>query len=266
LVKTELYFLKSNIHIHNTQHLQSIQINSNQMSIEDFILDECQKRNIELNIIGIVGKKNSGKTVVANYLTTQYVYTVYNYADKLKDICKTLFNFTDEQCEGRTLKEQNDSFWKLSPRIAFQRIGTEFGQHILPTLFPQMRNIGDRIWIESLLQQIYRKHILLYKSQHKLPINIVIADVRFEHEIESMIKLNARFIYVQDPFDVNDTVTNTHTSEMCGMEMIKKYETTINETGGQLLYLTNNKQLGLPKLYAQIDNFMIYTSINVNLT
>jgi len=223
--------------------------------IESKILSECENRKIQLNVLGIIGKKNSGKTVITQYLKHMYNYNVYNYADKVKEVCKALFNFTDKQCEDQLLKETIDKFWNVSPRVTFQQIGTQFGQFILPTLFPQINECdqqmtGCRIWVVSLLQSIY--HFLIHNANDGDVINIVFGDIRFEHELDSLTKLKSRFIYVHKPTRlsyIDEPEQDIHESEKCGLDMIKKSHIHVFD-------ITNDKKEGLEALYAKLDQLI----------
>ena len=49
------------------------------------------------SIIGIVGKKGSGKDTAGEYLIEKYGYVRFAFADKVKEVASALFNFSDEQ-------------------------------------------------------------------------------------------------------------------------------------------------------------------------
>lgn len=49
------------------------------------------------NLIGIIGKKRSGKDTISDYLIKNYGYQKYGFADPLKRGAKEIFGFTDEQ-------------------------------------------------------------------------------------------------------------------------------------------------------------------------
>ena len=72
-------------------------------------------------LIGIIGKKYSGKDTAADYLVTNHNFTKMAFADPVKKITKELFNFNNEQLYGN-LKETVDERWGISPREAFRRL------------------------------------------------------------------------------------------------------------------------------------------------
>ena len=51
-------------------------------------------------IIGIYGKKRSGKDTIANFLCEKYGFIKYGFGDPIKDIAKIMFGFTEEQLYG----------------------------------------------------------------------------------------------------------------------------------------------------------------------
>ena len=134
-------------------------------------------------LIGIVGKKYSGKDTAADYLVANHNFTKMAFADPVKKVAKELFNFNDEQLYGN-LKEATDERWGISPREVFQKIGTDFAQFGIYTYFPNMKNIGRKLWVERLFAEYDPKS------------DTVISDVRFKHEIERITKENGIIIKI----------------------------------------------------------------------
>lgn len=133
-------------------------------------------------IIGITGKKFHGKDTVADYLVEQYGYTKINFAQPLKDICKTLFSFSDEQLYGN-LKEEIDPRWGISPRKAMQFVGTDLFRDQLGKIIP---GLGSDIWLCHL------KFLIEANPNTKY----VIADLRFENEADLLIDIKAPILRV----------------------------------------------------------------------
>ena len=94
-------------------------------------------------LIGVLGRKGSGKDTVSDYIVNKYNFEKMIIADPLKIACKELFNFTDEQLYGN-LKETVDPQWGLSPRQAFQWLGTDIFRNEVNELNP---DIGNNFWI-----------------------------------------------------------------------------------------------------------------------
>ncbi len=151
-------------------------------------------------IVGIIGKKQSGKDTIADILVNKYNYKKYAYADPIKDIIKTIFKWGDERIED---KETIDPNWGISPRQALQNIGTELFQFELGKQVSLFNDtIGRNIWVK-VFETWYSK---LPKNT-----NVVVSDVRFLHEVQSLKKMEATIIKVERPD--NHYVTDNHLSE-----------------------------------------------------
>jgi uridine kinase len=136
----------------------------------------------QARIIAICGMKRSGKDTLANIISEHYTYEHVKISKKLKDTCKLLFNFTDDQME-KDIKEEIDPRWGVSPRKCMQYFGTELMQYQIQNLL----NIGKKFWINSLLNEID-----VNSSSKKY----VISDLRFLHEYEEIKKRNGLIICV----------------------------------------------------------------------
>lgn len=169
-------------------------------------------------LIGICGKKHHGKDTVGDFLAKEYGYTKISFADKLKEVCKVLFNFTDEQLYG-SKKEDIDEYWKVSPRTTMQFIGTDLFREQLCKIMP---HIGNNIWIE-----IVKKYIL--ENKYK---KIVVCDVRFENEAEMIRELDGTIIKITRPSIVTK---DDHLSET-EIDKIKFDEEIINDGSISDLY------------------------------
>lgn len=151
-------------------------------------------------IIGIVGKKGCGKDTAGEYLIEKYGYVRFAFGDKVKEVAKALFNFTDEQLYGN-LKDTLDERYNLKPRQVFQRLGTEFGQFDIHKLFPEINmNISLRSFWTIAFQDFCRD------NPDK---NIVITDVRFRHEYKVIKELGGQFIKIKR----NNLLPDSHISE-----------------------------------------------------
>jgi len=124
------------------------------------------------HIIGFMGKKRSGKDTAGDYLVKYHGYKKYAFASVLKEICKSVFSFTDEQLNGDE-KEVIDEYWGVSPRQALQYVGTDLFRNHISSLLP---NVGNDIWVNVLERKLKEE-----------TSNIVITDIRFENE-RAMVK------------------------------------------------------------------------------
>lgn len=139
------------------------------------------------NIIAICGYKRSGKDTVANFIVENYGYEHYKLAAPLKECIQQLFGFTQEEMEGN-LKEEVHDYWKTSPRIVMDYIGTHIFQYEIQKVIPDIKR---NFWINNLIN----------RSNIKNDVNkkIVISDLRFEHEYNELMKYNTLVIKVVNP-------------------------------------------------------------------
>jgi len=163
-------------------------------------------------IIGLTASKRSGKDTLADYLVKEHGYIKMSFAEPLKEICRILFDFTDEQLHGDK-KEEIDEYWKVTPRKVLQFIGTDLLRDQLSNIMP---DIGNNIWLE-----IMKKKILKNPNQ-----KIVIADLRFNNEIEFIKELGGIIIRINRTNNNNDN----HESEKLINTFNVDYELNNNGT------------------------------------
>jgi hypothetical protein len=183
-------------------------------------------------IIGLLGNKRCGKDTSGEYLEKKYGFIRYAFADPVKEICRILFDFSDEQLYGDK-KEGVDFRWYLTPRDAFQKIGTEFAQNDIYNYFPRLK---ERLKDEVIWVKLF--NLWFEKNKDK---NIVITDVRFPHEIEAIKSLGGKVIKIKR----NQKIFDNHISE--------NYVDKINQS--DIFYeLDNNYKK--EDLYSQIDTLI----------
>ena len=121
-------------------------------------------------LIGLTGRARSGKDTVAHHLNENNSYSSYAFAQPMKQACKIMFNWSEQHVNG-DLKEVVDPLFGISPRVAMQRLGTEFGRE----------TINKSMWLLRAQTEIDSK------------LNLVITDVRFNNEAE-LIKENGGIV------------------------------------------------------------------------
>jgi hypothetical protein len=175
--------------------------------------------SINTKLIGLTGRKFSGKDTLAAHLIEEYGYVRYAFADPIKEACQVIFGFTNEQCWGKE-KEVIDPFWNITPRKVFQVFGTELFQYELPKHAPELADIGRIFWA-------YR-FVRWYEQQlSKAPeLKVVITDVRFPFEADMITEMGGTLIKITRP---NQVYNDTHASET-EMDSIK-YNYLINNDG-----------------------------------
>lgn len=176
-------------------------------------------------VIAICGAKRSGKDTIASIISEKYGYEHIKIAHKLKQVCKILFNFTDEQLEC-DCKEDVDPHWNISPRQAMQFIGTDVMQYEIQRILP---NIDRRFWIQSISRDIDMNKNTKY----------VISDLRFHHEVDELRKRNAMIIKIERP---TRSSIDSHISE-----------TEYLNISPDILVKNNGEGLG--ELISQIESF-----------
>lgn len=128
-----------------------------------------------MKIIGISGKRESGKSTLAKYLE-EYSYKRTSLANPLKEMCKTLYGLNDDQVYG-CLKESPTQYKRTdgsfyTPRDILIREGC------------LKRSINPDFWCEKLEHSIYEGLF-------------VIDDIRFLNEINYFKKLGAKFVRLE---------------------------------------------------------------------
>lgn len=192
-------------------------------------------------LIGILGKKKSGKDTTGNYLIENYKFKRYAFADPIKKITEILFDFSEEQLNGDKRKDAVDFRWYITPREAFQKIGTEFGQDIIYSLFPKLKQrLGNEIIWVKLFKQWYEKN---NKS------DIVITDVRFPHEIEAIKFLGGIIVKIER----DNVPLDKHISE--------QYIDNISEKD---IYSKLDNNYKKEDLYSQIDTLINLLNLDKN--
>ena len=133
----------------------------------------------------------------------KYGYTKIAFADTLKEVCKLVFGFTDEQVHGDEVKEKVDEYWRHSPREILQCVGTELFREKLPEV---CCHIKDDIWIRS----VERKMLRLKKEEQK--DKFVITDCRFQNEAQFVRSMSGEVCQLWKVVRGNNT--DSHKSEL----------------------------------------------------
>lgn len=183
-------------------------------------------------LIGLCGKKRSGKDTIADYLTDNYDFVRYSFAGPLKEACKEMFLFDDEQVDG-SKKNETDERWNITPRKMMQLIGTELFQYdIHEHLEGGEFDVGRQVWV--------KRFEFWFKENPN--IDVVISDVRFPHEAEKIWELGGEIWKI----DRGSTDEDEHPSEK-EMDSIE---------GDQ--YIQNHGSF--QELYDQVDTSMSYVT------
>lgn len=168
----------------------------------------------EHKIIGITGKAFSGKDASAKILKERLEdVDIFSFAQPLKESCRTLFGFTEDQLYDPKIKEMVEPSWGKSPRQILQWLGTDI-----------LRNkIGEDFFLKLMKKRIE-------SSSKKY---IIIPDVRFDNEALFIKELGGIVIKIERP-GANTTQHSDHITEK-GIEIFDKL--IVND--GTLLDLSN---------------------------
>jgi hypothetical protein len=148
-------------------------------------------------IIGITGHARNGKDSIADILVSDFNFEHLSFAWPIKEACKAIFGWTNEHVNG-SLKDVEDKEWGITPRLALQLLGTDFGQFTLcEKSISFASTTGRSLWVKRALDGIDNK-------------NVVISDVRFLHEAESIKKAGGYIFRVIRP---GYESLSTHASE-----------------------------------------------------
>lgn len=170
------------------------------------------------NIIGIHGTAYSGKDTLSNFICKKNIDTCrYGFADPIKNACNEIFGWDYRHAFGE-LKEVVDPFFGISPRKAYQLMGTEFGREM----------IRDDLWLKV--------------AENEMSNNIfsyVIPDFRFKNEYDWLVdkfENNYFMIFITGRKSEIDENDQKHISEFGIYDL---YE----ETNPRHIWVDNSKSL-----------------------
>lgn len=147
-------------------------------------------------IIGIHGKKGSGKSTVADMMVSLSDRSIWPamFAQKIKDMVGVLVDMTPEELEDRDIKEKVIPGVGFSPRDLMQTLGTEWG-----------RNMDEDFWVKILMRE-YDRSIQVYPN-----CVWAVVDCRFENECKAIRDRGGKLIKIVRR---GIETTDTHPSEM----------------------------------------------------
>ena len=182
----------------------------------------------------LAGKKGSGKDTVADYLVKKD-WIKLSFAGYLKKALQILFDFSDDQLWGNK-KESIDNFWNVSPRYLMQTFGTDILRDYLQNKISKNIIINKKEYKFSFHIKRIHKQVIKLLDENK---NIVIADTRFQDEINWGKLLNCKVIKINRE-NIKNNIYSKHKSEK------------INKLQNIDLELNNNSTL--ESLYNKINN------------
>jgi hypothetical protein len=143
-------------------------------------------------IIGLTGRKGSGKSTVAQLMKDTYDYEIMGFGDTIKKMLAAMGVPLENLMNPQKKEEEVPGFGK-SARFMMQTLGTEWARDI----------ISDSVWLTVMDKR-------LEGTQATLGSKIVIDDVRFSNEAEFIRKKGGKVVHIRRRFDPHE---EDHVSE-----------------------------------------------------
>ena len=125
-------------------------------------------------MLGILGRKGSGKDLIADYISLHHNYQKISFAMPLKHGAQHLFGLTHSQV-NENFKDVIDIRYNKTPRELLQWLGTDVFR----------KQLQDDFWIK--------------RAMHDINLPVVISDVRFQNEVDEIRRRNGIIIKVVRP-------------------------------------------------------------------
>jgi hypothetical protein len=189
-------------------------------------------------IIGLRGKAGAGKDTVADYLVKEHSYKKLSFATALKKIVVIITGWSYDFVNGATaeFRQQRETLihpvYGMTCRQLLQYIGTELFRN----------QLHKDIWITCL----YQDALAIWKEDPDQ--GIVVSDVRFDNEAETILKLGGQIWNIKrDGIESQlDKTAQAHASEA---DFTTASETVIqnNDTLTSLYKTVNDMLAGMTK-------------------
>lgn len=122
--------------------------------------------------LAFTGKRHSGKTTAADYITSKYGYTEIIFAEPLKKVCRIMFGLTYAEVYDQKLKEAVLPRFGITPRDIILSVGYTI-RETLPIYFDLDLNHA------SIFTEIAWNKILKVNTD----TGIIISDLRYPDEL-----------------------------------------------------------------------------------
>lgn len=153
-----------------------------------------------MKLIGLTGRKYSGKSTAASYLRTSHGYVEYSFADPLKKAIIDIFDLPYSAVYGSELQKNTvDTYWKVSGRELMQVIGTELFRDELVKYFPHLEDVWSK--------RLYKDLISFNDEDDK----VVVSDVRFPSDAALIRRLGGKIVKIVR--NESEQIQDSHMSE-----------------------------------------------------
>ena len=159
------------------------------------------------SLIGLVGKKQQGKTFTANLLALKITehfpekkVEVLSFSEVIKSAVQTVFGLRQEELTDGKLKEEELEQWHVTPRELFQQFGTEVLRQQLPKLLPHL-SLSIVCGEESFQASITTKRTFqkVKKALSDPDTVVILEDVRFKDEAKLVEVLGGVLVRIIRP-------------------------------------------------------------------
>lgn len=203
-------------------------------------------------IIGICGRKESGKSLLSNVLVEKYGYTRFTFDHALKNLICSILSIDRTELEkiknnSKTLNfvptEEIMSFISKETDINIVFVKDFFDKHTSFTMRELLQKIGtDLIRTFNKDWHVNKvKNCIINKLENDKDANIVVDDVRFENEIKMLSDFNANLFFVIRPSNFNVSNHESDTSILWDDPLIPMDNVIINDaTADALIYEWEN--------------------------
>lgn len=154
-----------------------------------------------MEIVGLCGFKDSGKSTVAKHLVDNYGFVEITMAKPLKDITSIIYGFDRDMLEGDTEEKRHlretirDPIWGRTGREALQYLGTDV-----------IRTYHDtETWVKIAMREV-KKIVSSGKS-------VVISDLRFINEYSQIINIGGNVWEISRRNFTDQDIESMHSSE-----------------------------------------------------
>ena len=160
-------------------------------------------------VIGLTGRKHSGKTTVATRLERRDGFRRMAFADPLKRACVEVFGLDADRLSDPDYKAEPLPEWDgLTPRQILQWTGTELFRERFHEL-AGWDEATPKVWVRACVNRI--EHFLreerrldgytgqLLKTAPYAPLGVVVEDCRFDDEADALRSLGGVLVRVDRP-------------------------------------------------------------------
>ena len=156
-----------------------------------------------MRVIGITGKRLSGKSTVARYLQEHYGFTRIRFADPLKGMMREHLRFfglnegiIERMIEGDLKEESSPYLSGKTPRYCMQHLGTQWGRE----------TIDENHWTNAWSFRVNWQ-------RDEGAFGIVADDIRFPNEATSIYGFSGIVVHITRPGLKFDAGIDLHESE-----------------------------------------------------